>query len=313
MFKTSLVILLELMCAACWSQQFKFGTPFRRTDLDVRWNVPSNALPSQVWVYHALPHPFSASLVSNLVALGGFTLKDMVRSNGDEITFQGSNSSGLGIVSRLGAIEFRPYRRRYDANHLAEQVPEISKLPALTTNLLKELGIKSADIEKREDGSPDFHFGEPFTVYRVNRSFVTNVAYRSVGFRRVVDGAPVVGNGVGGDCHIEFGEYSKLTKIMLSWRNLERHKVYPTASPQTLIQWIREGKAVQGMIRMDAESIDWKTAKSLTITGARLCYYGGSPFEPSGWLIPFVALWATVDRGHGTIDVEIDCPVIAIE
>ena len=313
MLKSGLVILLELVCAAGWSQQFKFGTPFRRMDLDVRWNVPSNQIPSQVWVYHLSRHPFSAALVSNLVVLGGFTAKDLVRSNADEITFQGPNSSGLGIISRLGAIEFRPPHRRYDASHLAEHVPQISELPSLTTNLLKELGINVADVEKREDGSPDFHFGQPFTVYRANHSLVTNIAYRSVGFRRVVDGAPVVGNGVGGDCHIEFGEYGKPSKIMLSWRDLERHKVYPTVSPQTIIQWLREGKAVQGMIRMDTEWIDWNRVKSLAITGAILCYYGGSPFEPSDWLTPFVALWGTVDRGHGTIEVEIDCPIIKTE
>jgi hypothetical protein len=233
----------------------------------------------------------------------------MVRSNHNEIIVQGNNSSGLGIVSRLGAIEFR-VAHLYDANHLAEHVPKFNQLPALTTNLLAELGISVDDIEKKPDGSPEFHLAEPFTVFTVKRSFVTNIAYRSVGFRRAVDGVAIVGNGVGGDCHIEFGEYGKPTKIMLSWRNLERHKFYPTASPNTLTQWIREGKAVQGMIRMDAESIDWRTVKSVTITGAKLCYYGGSPLEPSDWLIPFVALWTTVDRGHGTIDVEIDCPII---
>ena len=67
------------------------------------------------------------------------------------------------------------------------------------------------------------------------------------------------------------------------------------------------------MIRMDVESIDWATVKSVTITGAKVCYYGGTPQEPSEWLIPFVALWTTVDRGHGTIDVEIDCPIIKTE
>lgn len=313
MLKSRFVILFELICATSVSQQFKFGTPFQCTDLDVRWNVPSNQIPSQVWVYHLLPHPFSPSLVSNLVSVGGFTPKDMVRSNADEITFQNANSSAFGVVSRLGEIEFRPYHRHYDAGHLAEHIPQMSELPALTTNLLKQLGINVADIEKREDGSPDFHFGQPFTVYRANHSLVTNIAYRSVGFRRAVDGVPIVGNGVGGDCHIEFGEYGKPTKIMLSWRNLERHKLYPTASPNTLMQWIREGKAVQGMIRMDAETIDWRTVKSLTITGAKLCYYGGGTFEPSDWLIPFVELWTSVDRGHGTIDVEIDCPIIKTE
>jgi hypothetical protein len=36
-------------------------------DLDVRWTVPSNQLPSEVWVYRLLPHPFSPTVVSNLV------------------------------------------------------------------------------------------------------------------------------------------------------------------------------------------------------------------------------------------------------
>ncbi len=312
MRKGTVVTLFAWICATGLSQQlsFDFGTPFRRTDLDVRWNVPSNQLPSRVWVYHLLPHPFSPSLVSNLVALGEFTAKDMVQSNGTEITFQGPNSSGLGIIFRLGTIEFRSKHRHYDANNLAEHVPKMAELPALMTNLLQEFGIKVQDIEKRAEGSPDFHFAEPFTVYGVKHSFITNIAYRSVGFRRAVDGAPVIGNGVGGDAHIEFGEFGKPSKIMLSWRNLERHKAYPTAPPQTIIHWIQKGKAVQGMIRMDVGSIDWNTVKSVTITGAKLCYYGGSPFEPSDWLMPFVALWTTVDRGHGTIDVEIDCPII---
>lgn len=312
MHKGILVLLAELICATGLSQQlsFKFGTPFRRTDLNVRWNVTSNNLPPQVWVYHLLPHPFPSALVSNLVALGGFTSKQMVRSNAHEITFQGPGSSCLGISSHLGAIEYRPKLPRYNATNLANRVPKTGELPALATNFLKELGINVGDIEKRADGSPEFHFGEPFTVYALNRTFVTNVAYRSVGFRRAVDGAPIVGTGVGGDGHIEFGEYGKPSKIILSWRNLERHKVYQTASPHTLIEWIKQGKAVQGRVRMDAPPIDWKTVKNVTITAAKLCYYGGGPFDPSDWLMPFAALWTTVDTGHGTIEVELDCPVI---
>jgi hypothetical protein len=312
MHKGILLILFQLICSTGLPQQlsFSFGTPFQRTDLDVRWNVTSNQLPPKVWAYHLLPHPFPASLVSNLIRLGGFTARDLVRSNADEVTFQSPNLACLGVSSRLGAIEYRPKQPHYDAIHLAERVPKLNELPALTTNLLTELGISITDIEKRPDGSPEFHFGEPLTVYAVNRTFVTNIAYRSVGCRRAVDGAPVIGSGAGGDCHIEFGENGKPSKIMLSWRNLERHKAYPTAPPQTLIKWIRQGKAVQGMVRMDAEPIDWKTVKSVTITASKLCYYAGGPFNPSDWLMPFAALWATVDTGKGNVDLEIDCPII---
>ena len=125
-----------------------------------------------------------------------------------------------------------------------------------------------------------------------------------------MDGAKFVGSGAGGDGHVEFGEFGKPSKIYLSWRNLERYKACPTVPPETLIKWIRQGKAVQNRVRLDAEPIDWSTVKSMTISVAKPCYYAGSPSEPSDWLMPFVALWATVDRGRGTIDVEVDCPIV---
>jgi len=61
---------------------------------------------------------------------------------------------------------------------------------------------------------------------------------------------------------------------------------------------------------VNVEPVNWKTVKSLTIKSTRLCSYAGGPFDPSNWLMPFVALWTTVDREHRTIDVEIDCPII---
>ena len=75
-------------------------------------------------------------------------------------------------------------------------------------------------------------------------------------------------------------------------------------------KWIRQGKAVQGAILSNLPPIDWKGVKAVTVTQAKLCYYGGDQFAPSDWLMPFAALWATVDTGHGKIEVEIDCPII---
>jgi len=152
-------------------------------------------------------------------------------------------------------------------------VPQESQFPNLTTNFLKEIDIDLSDIEKKADGTPDFHFWSPLTMYSVNRTVLTNIAFRAVNFRRSVAGAWFVGNGAGGDCQIEFGEHGKPSQIRLSWRNLERQKAYPVGAPATILKWIHEGKAVQGMIRMDAESINWRTVKSVSITNAKLCYY----------------------------------------
>jgi hypothetical protein len=78
-----------------------------------------------------------------------------------------------------------------------------------------------------------------------------------------------------------------------------------------MVQSIRAGKAIQGMIPDNLNEIDWRTVKSVTIKKAEPSYYaGGDPFAPSDWLRPYAALWTTVDTGYGTIDVEIDCPII---
>jgi hypothetical protein len=305
-----LVFQLTLVIGCCQQLSFKFGTPFRRTDLDVRWNVSSNELPAEVWVYRLLPHSFSPAAVSRLAGFGGFTDKDVVRSNASEIIFHGEPGCFLAISPRLGTIELYPNRPQYNTPHAATNVPSFSELPALTTNLMQALGISVVDIEKQPDGSPNLHLSQPKEIFRLNGVFVTNVSYRAVSFRRAIDGASFVGNGAGGDCYIQFGENGKPVKISLSWRDPERYKAYATASRDMITKWIRQGKAVQGRIRMDAEPIDWKTVKSVTITSTKLCYYGGNTDNPSNWLMPFVALWATVDRGHGTIDVEIDCPII---
>jgi hypothetical protein len=76
---------------------------------------------------------------------------------------------------------------------------------------------------------------------------------------------------------------------------MERYKSCPTTTPETIVKWIREGKAVQGGIPMNSEAIDWPTVKSLTINKADLCYYAGERFAPSQWLMPLLSLWTTVD------------------
>ena len=47
--------------------------------IEVFWNVPSsNSWPSMVWVYRIVPQNFSSAVVSNLMALGPFTMAERV-------------------------------------------------------------------------------------------------------------------------------------------------------------------------------------------------------------------------------------------
>jgi hypothetical protein len=310
-----LFVLFQMSWATGFSQSLSLqnlGEPFRCTNLVVNWNAPTDALPTAVCVYRLLPKKFPENAVSNLIISCGFTEKDKKISNGEEIVFKNADkfpSKFLGISSTHGAI-FYTTLSHYGPTNLAKDVPEMSEMPELTTNFLSNFGINISDIEKNTNGVPDFHFWEPFTEYYVRGIFITNIEFRAVDFQRSVDGGPFLGGGAGGDGQIEFGEHGEPVKIDITWRNLERHKSYRPATPETIINWIRDGKAVLSPMPDNVAPIDWLTVKSLTIKQVVVGHYAGSPFSPSDWLMPLVSLWTTVDTGNGTVDVEIDCPII---
>ena len=83
-----LAYLVLLTTGVSQKLSFKFGTPFQRKDLDVRWNVSTNQLPDYVWTYRLLPKAFSSAVVSNLMSFGSFTFKDLVVSNANEMGFK---------------------------------------------------------------------------------------------------------------------------------------------------------------------------------------------------------------------------------
>lgn len=312
MKKAIIVSLIIMTWTTGFAQtlSFKFGTPFRQPDLDIRWKTATNMIPSATWIYRLLPNRYSSHTVAYLQSLGSFTDLNRVRSNATGMLFATEgNGKSLSISFNIGAVEYHNFNH-YSPTNLAKNVPSMDALPVLTKDFLGKMGIKIEDIVKQSDGAPEFHFSESATEFFANHTVITNLTFRAVSFRRSVDGADWVGNNTGGDCHVEFGENSKPTSVSLSWRKLERYKEYPTMMPSAIVESIRRGKAVQNMIPMDADPIDWSSVKSVTVTRAELCYYAGGPFDPSDWLMPFIALWTTVDRGHGTIDVEIDCPII---
>jgi hypothetical protein len=313
--KIVLLFLFQVFCVAGFSENLLFTESFAthipaRADLDVRWNATTNGLPPKMWVYRLLPNKFSPEIISNLMALCAFTDKDETENGANAMRFKSAdNSRHLDIFFPLGTIVYEA-EFHYSQTNLAKDVPQMSQMPELTTNFLEKVGISPSDIEKNMNGAPNYNFWEPMEWYFVNHTFITNIEFRAASLKRSVDGASFSGAGTGGDCRIHFGEYGKITQIDLSWRNLARSKAYPTITPEMMMKCIRRGKAVHGDIPMNIADIDWPTIKSVTIKKAKPCYYAGETSAPSDWLYPFAALWATVDTGHGSIDLEIDCPII---
>jgi hypothetical protein len=288
----------------------KFGKPFKNPALKIEWKPAATNLPNTIWTYKLLPKQFSENAVSNLLSAGDLTLQNQKPSERGTLLFQRPDgSASLWISPKLGEIQFER-TRTYGPTNLAVDVPEMNALFRLTTNFMALVDISTNDVEKKANGSADFHFWEPLTMFAESNKIVTNIAFRGARFRRSVDGASFVGNGTGGDCDIQFGEHGVVSRVWMTWRNLEKQQQFRIASPDQIADWIRKGHAVQGRTRVDAPPINWKTAKELTIMDSRLCYYAGNREQPSDFLIPFIALWATVATAEGQIDVEIDAPIV---
>jgi hypothetical protein len=318
MNKIILLLLLQFFWTAAFSQSLPFrsvGTPIQRANLLVHWNAPKHPWPKTLWVYHMVPTKFSPTVISNLMALGSFTEKDRTYSNTNGLIF--GNGQNLSISFSIGEIEYSRGENNWTTN-LAKDVPGTNQLFQLTADFLPKLGISLSDLTKTENGKPNIVFyNDVGSIYLQDNIWITNICAREVSFVRAVDGVEFR---AGGNCLIDFGEHGQVTKISLSWRGLEHDKLYPTATPEIIMKWIREGNAVQKRMlnRFGGETtIDWPAAKNVTIKKA-IAYYWGEvflgarehqPIFPS-WVRPFATLWATVDTGHGNVDVEIDCPVI---
>jgi len=241
-----------------------------------------------------------------------FTEKEKTYDGTNGVVFDSpGDSRRLGFYFPFGWIEYTTKETHRGQTNLVDAVPNEKQALKLTMSILSQVGIKTSDLDKNEtNGKPHFRYYSGETIYFLNHTFITNLYERAVRFRRAVDGFTFIGADAGGQGMITFGEHGEITKMDLYWRNLKRFKVYATATPETITDWIRNGKAVENGIPMNELPIDWNTVKSVTVKKADIIYYGGMPGSPSDWLIPLASLWATVERGNGaTIDLEIDCPV----
>ncbi len=291
----------------------RMGKPFHPGRLEIRWQVSTNVIPTTVWAYRVLPTQFSPTVISNVLAVGMLTDHARINSsakkeNGDVIFSSSDNIRKLSVSFNTGVLLYEDsVRTQSSRTNLSVGVPTESELDGLTTNFLTKLGITPSEIRQKENGvGPEFSFFEPErAIYFVKPTFITNIAERAVFFRRSLEGISFVGNDRGGNGWIYFASHGSISRISLKWPRVERHRSYSTVTPQTLVQWIRRGKAVHGMVPVESAAIDWNSFKSLTITKSEVCFVTGELF-----VHPIASLWATVDTGEGSFDFEIDCPVI---
>ena len=314
MQKSILLVFATMICGAVFAENVRFnqfGTHIpARPDLEVRWNPPTDSLPSQIWVYHLLPRKPSAEMISYLKSLCSFTEDDRIDSSANGMMFRTPDNSRHLWISSAGDVYYESLIH-YGLTNLIEAVPDEGQALKRVKQILPKFGISLSDIDRKDDSNePWFICFDSERLYFVKPQTITNTEFRTVRFHRAVDGISFIGLGRGGNCQIDFGDHGKITKIDMSWRNAARVKSYATLSPAEMIYSLRQGRAVQGYLSMNSRGIDWKSAKSVTVNHVWARYYAGDIDHPSDILEPFAVLDSSVETGHGPEKVEIDCPII---
>jgi len=272
-----------------------------RPDLDVRWEA-TNKFPRKVWIYQLLPNDFSPEIISNVTLLCSFTGKDKIEDDTNGITFQSADSSRtLSISFSSGEIEYETREIRYGPTNLAVGVPQINQLSSMATNFLHKLHISFSDITGYF-GTNRIEYLEPaLTMFYVGENTITNIPYRTILFKRIVDGMPIAHH----NYRFNVSEHGRISKISIAWPNLKRVKSYRAVSPKDVINFLRKGNAVRGPTPDNAPYIDWPSIKSLTIKKAVPSYQ-----MDGNRLYPFLYLDALVDTGNGTVEIGMGCPII---
>lgn len=271
------------------------------TNLDIRWQNPPK-FPRKVWLYDLLPNTFSPGTISNVVVLCSFTEKDKVEDDQNGIVFQHKNGSrSLSVSFASGEIQYETPERRYGPTNLAVDVPTLNQLPSIATNLLNKFEISASDITGYFETNKITYLAPAMTLFYVGNDTITNIPYRTILFKRVVDGMPIAHR----NYRFDVGEHGMLSRISIAWPKLRRVKSYRTVSPGEVINFIRTGDAVRGPVPTNIGGIDWQSIKSLSIKKAIPSYQ-----MDGDRLYPFLYLDAIVDMGGETVEIGMGCPLV---
>jgi len=240
--------------------------------------------PETVMVYKVTPQRFSGAAISNALAIGAFNPSTMRRFTDYAVgwtTNRGIENStrGLLIDSSLGSMEYSDQAAE-DFNPPIKALPTFEEVDRLAMMYLEKIGGDTNQIVFKP-GHTDANAsrGKPEKMPE------PVVCMRGTSYVRQMNGIPFESSFRQG-FNIEFGDYSKVNRFKLYWRNFQPYKKYKTLSQQQIIDNIKKGRAV-----INASTDDpWrnaKKAKKLTLVKISLRYYGEMGNKPQKFSYPY--------------------------
>lgn len=291
----------------------ELGFPFRNRNLEIVWKTTTNRVPAMMNIYKAVPANFSHSLVTNLLAMGGFNEPEKVKNalapalKGKDAAFEEipahktislSPSRGMALFFNTSRIPLP----RQPEHGLPSDGPALK----LALETAKTLGIKTNDLARALDS-------DQFLVRRdkrergglLNGKYTKRDIARGVYLYRAIDGIPVYGNGNCGGLYVNFGNDAQIAEVDMSWRNLEVKKRCPTATRDEVARRLRDGKAV-----IQIEGADPARIKKITILDMIPHYRTFPGDEAQAAIFPLLMIEATADLGDKAVPVTLFCPII---
>lgn len=297
------------------------GPPFSASGLNIEWKAPINNWPSTLWIFKVAPQEFPSAVVSNLMAMGGFTKKDQTHIEGqppfkDKRMMYFANKERtrhLGIFPPYGWLYYRDEKADIRGRERVKGVPGETEALELALQHLDRLGISQSDLVHKADGSGLEVFREEGTrgwFDKTKQEKVQEVNRRGVFFVRQIDGVSFTGRGEDGGFRISFVNEGKIADLDLRWRNLQRHRSRKVLTPAEMVERIQRGQAKISPLAV----VNLQGAKKLTVDNAEPCYLGEDSETLQEFVYPFASMECTIDFEDGRkARTILKCPMLVDE
>jgi len=279
--------------------------------IEIVWSVPTNHLPASVLVYKFVPQNFSPAVVSNLMALGSFTIKDQINLNGQPPLSQYfKNKDGtreLGIIPTFGYVYYHDSTSQYKVREMPVGVPSDEEAYQLGLQYIQKLGIDRSQLTTVGDSS-ELRVVKTFQrtgwFDKEKGTNIENITMRGVFFIRRVNGVDFDNINHGG-VNFEFRNHGQISRLEFLWKGLEQYQLRSTLTADQLIEELRTGKGKW------MQSGPGPVIKKITIYEVQQLYHGvREDDEEHKFLEPFIRLETHVDNGSTNIVADFDCPII---
>lgn len=292
--------------------------PFSIGNAEIVWRAATNHLPASLWVYKEIPAEFSPQMISNIMALGEFRKTDQKKvpvyypiREKSLLHFESKDKTRrLDLVPAFGWIDYSDSKAIVSTKRdgPVEGIPTLDHAVELAVKYAAQMGIERFELATKQKSSElktRFTAGHRRWDDKELDKTVLETNMVGVNLIRKLDGLDFAGGWGSGGLWIDFGNRAKVALLKMSWRNLQRHKSYPVASRQTMMEQIKRGEA-----SMVGPPINPADLKKVVIKAITPFYWAGIGYNPHALVYPFAVLEAHVSLGQTNVALELNCPIL---